>query len=115
MVDNKIKSNPAGKGDKIDIDVISLVQIVDKENEKIKNEPIKTVVTNSASIKVILERFKEGVSIPAYVTTQENVKRKNITMTKSGKSSTSDYVAAQNRKNITMTKGRKPSNDEKVV
>lgn len=66
MVDNKIKSNPAGKGDKIDIDVISLVQIVEKENEKTKNEPIKTVVTNSAKITGILSTDLDiGISIKA--------------------------------------------------
>ena len=65
MVDNKIKikSNPAGKGDKINIDVISLVQIVDKENNK---KAIKTVVTNSAKVTGILSTDLDlGVTIKA--------------------------------------------------
>lgn len=63
MVDNKIKSNPAGKGDKINIDVISLVQIVDKENSK---KSIKTLVTNSAKVTGILSTDLDlGVTIKA--------------------------------------------------
>ena len=78
MVDNMIKSNPAGKGDKIDIDVISLVQIVEKEERNIKETPIKTVVTNSAKISGILSTDLDlGVSIKAEDTTPENDKRKN--------------------------------------
>ena len=74
MVDNKIKSNPV-EGENLDINVISLIQKV--EHEKNKKESIKTLVTNSASIKVKFELFKEGASIPAYVTTPENDKRRN--------------------------------------
>ena len=78
MVDNKIKSNPAGKGDKIDIDVISLVQIVEKEEKNIKETPIKTVVTNSAKIYGILSTdLDKGVSIKAEDTTPGKDKRKN--------------------------------------
>ena len=54
VMDKSVKSTPAGKNDKVNIDVISLVQIVDKEMENVKNEPIKTVVTNSAKIQGIL-------------------------------------------------------------
>ena len=66
MVDNNVKTNPAGKGDKIDIDVISLVQIVEKEKENAKKEPIKTVVTNSAKVVGILSTDLDlGVTIKA--------------------------------------------------
>ncbi|MBR3255005.1 MAG: hypothetical protein IKF97_02085 [Clostridia bacterium] len=66
MVSNKIKSNPAGKNDKIDIDVISLVQIVEKEKENGKNQPIKTIVTNSAKVTGILSTDLDlGVTIKA--------------------------------------------------
>ena len=76
MVDNKIKSNPAGKGDKIDIDVISLVQIVEKEQENVKKTPIKTVVTNSAKVIGILSTDLDlGVAIKAEDTTPQNDKR----------------------------------------
>ncbi len=54
VMDKKIKTTPAGKNDKVDIDVISLVQIVEKETEKINSENTKTVVTNSAKIQGIL-------------------------------------------------------------
>ena len=54
VMDKKIKTTPAGKNDKVDIDVISLVQIVEKEAEKINSENTKTVVTNSAKIQGIL-------------------------------------------------------------
>lgn len=64
VLDNKIKTNPAGEGDKIDIDVISLVQIVEKEKENEKNAPIKTVVTNSAKVTGILSTdLDKGVTI----------------------------------------------------
>lgn len=63
----KAKSKPAGIQDKVDIDVMSMVQIVEKEKENIKNTPIKTVVTNSAKITGILSTDLDlGVAIKAY-------------------------------------------------
>ena len=65
--DKKQISNPAGKNDKVDIDVMSMVQIVEKEKENIKNTPIKTVVTNSAKITGILSTDLDlGVAIKAF-------------------------------------------------
>lgn len=62
VMDKSVKSTPAGKKDKVNIDVISLVQIVDKE----KKEPTKTVVTNSAKIQGILSTDLDlGVVIKA--------------------------------------------------
>ena len=51
VMGKNIKTTPAGKNDKIDIDVISLIQIVDKETEKANPKKAKTVVTNSAKIQ----------------------------------------------------------------
>ena len=66
VMDKNVKTTPASKNDKVDIDVISLVQIVEKENENSKKEPIKTVVTNSAKIQGILSTDLDlGVIIKA--------------------------------------------------
>ena len=63
----KAKSKPAGIQDKVDIDVMSMVQIVEKEKENIKSTPIKTVVTNSAKITGILSTDLDlGVAIKAF-------------------------------------------------
>ena len=64
VMDKSVKTTPAGKNDKIDIDVISLVQIVEKESVKAENT--KTVVTNSAKIQGILSTDLDlGVVIKA--------------------------------------------------
>lgn len=66
VMDKNIKTTPAGKNDKVDIDVISLVQIVEKETEKINSEKPKTIVTNSAKIQGILSTDLDlGVVIKA--------------------------------------------------
>lgn len=66
-IDKKKTSKPAGKNDKIEIDVISLVQLVEKEKENVKNEDIKTVVTNSSKITGILSTDLDlGISIKAF-------------------------------------------------
>lgn len=66
VMDKSVKTTPAGKNDKIDIDVISLIQIVEKETEKINSENTKTVVTNSAKIHGILSTDLDlGVVIKA--------------------------------------------------
>ena len=66
VIDKNIKTTPAGKNDKVDIDVISLVQIVEKETEKINSEKPKTIVTNSAKIQGILSTDLDlGVVIKA--------------------------------------------------
>lgn len=66
VMGNNIKTTPAGKNDKIDIDVISLVQIVEKETEKANSGKAKTVVTNSAKIQGILSTDLDlGVVIKA--------------------------------------------------
>ena len=66
VMGNNVKTTPAGKKDKIDIDVISLVQIVEKETGKINSENTKTVVTNSAKIQGILSTDLDlGVVIKA--------------------------------------------------
>jgi hypothetical protein len=67
MANAKGKSKPAGVNDKVDIDVMSMVQIVEKEKENIKQTPIKTVVTNSAKVTGILSTDLDlGVAIKAY-------------------------------------------------
>ena len=64
VMDKSVKTTPAGKNDKIDIDVISLIQIVEKES--VKAESTKTVVTNSAKIQGILSTDLDlGVVIKA--------------------------------------------------
>lgn len=66
VMGKNIKTTPAGKNDKIDIDVISLIQIVDKETEKTNPRKAKTVVTNSAKIQGILSTDLDlGVVIKA--------------------------------------------------
>jgi hypothetical protein len=66
VMGKNIKTTPAGKNDKIDIDVISLIQIVDKETEKANPKKAKTVVTNSAKIQGILSTDLDlGVVIKA--------------------------------------------------
>ena len=66
-IDKKKTSKPAGKNDKIEINAISLVQLVEKEMENVKNEGIKTVVTNSAKINGILSTDLDlGVAIKAF-------------------------------------------------
>ena len=66
VMDKNVKTRPAGKNDKVDIDVISLVQIVEKETEKVKSNNTKTVVTNSAKIQGILSTDLDlGVVIKA--------------------------------------------------
>ena len=98
VMGKNVKTTPAGKNDKVDIDVISLVQIVEKETEKVKSNNTKTIVTNSAKIQGILSTDLDlGVVIKA-----ENGGRPDITMTKGGKP------------NITMTKGGKSGFDKEV-
>ncbi|MBR0492007.1 MAG: hypothetical protein IJJ82_08245 [Clostridia bacterium] len=66
VMGKNVKTRPAGKNDKVDIDVISLVQIVEKETEKVKSNNTKTVVTNSAKIQGILSTDLDlGVVIKA--------------------------------------------------
>jgi len=66
VMGKNIKTTPAGKNDKIDIDAISLIQIVDKETEKANPKKAKTVVTNSAKIQGILSTDLDlGVVIKA--------------------------------------------------
>ena len=75
MANANAKSKPAGINDKVDIDVMSMVQIVEKENKK--DAPVKTVVTNSAKVIGILSTDLDlGVTIKAY----DGVKQKEDTV-----------------------------------
>lgn len=75
MANANAKSKPAGINDKVDIDVMSMVQIVEKENKK--DVPVKTVVTNSAKVIGILSTDLDlGVTIKAY----DGVKEKEDTV-----------------------------------
>lgn len=75
MANANAKSKPAGINDKVDIDVMSMVQIVEKENKK--DAPVKTVVTNSAKVIGILSTDLDlGVTIKAY----DGVKEKEDTV-----------------------------------
>ena len=75
MANANAKSKPAGINDKVDIDVMSMVQIVEKENKK--DAPVKTVVTNSAEVIGILSTDLDlGVTIKAY----DGVKEKEDTV-----------------------------------
>ena len=75
MANANAKSKPAGINDKVDIDVMSMVQIVEKENKK--DETVKTVVTNSAKVIGILSTDLDlGVTIKAY----DGVKEKEDTV-----------------------------------
>jgi hypothetical protein len=58
-------------------EVMSMVQIVEKEKENKKNTPVKTVVTNSAKVIGILSTDLDlGVTIKAY----DGVKQKENTV-----------------------------------
>ena len=71
MANANAKSKPAGINDKVDIDVMSMVQIVEKET------PVKTVVTNYAKVIGILSTDLDlGVTIKAY----DGVKQKENTV-----------------------------------
>ena len=75
MANANAKSKPAGINDKVDIDVMSMVQIVEKENKK--DAPVKTVVTNSEKVIGILSTDLDlGVTIKAY----DGVKEKEDTV-----------------------------------
>ena len=75
MANANAKSKPAGINDKVDIDVMSMVQIVEKENKK--DAPVNTVVTNSAKVIGILSTDLDlGVTIKAY----DGVKEKEDTV-----------------------------------
>ena len=75
MANANAKSKPAGINDKVDIDVMSMVQIVEKENKK--DAPVKTVVTYSAKVIGILSTDLDlGVTIKAY----DGVKEKEDTV-----------------------------------
>ena len=66
-IDNKQTSKPAGINNKVEINVISLVQLVEKEMEDFKNQNVKTVVTNSAKMTGILSTDLDlGVTIKAF-------------------------------------------------
>ena len=104
VMGKNIKTTPAGKNDKIDINVISLVQIVENEKENINSQNLKTVVTNSAKIQGILSNDLDlGVVIKVENGGRPADRRNNITMTKGGKT------------NITMTKGRESGIDKDVI
>ena len=77
MANANAKSKPAGINDKVDIDVMSMVQIVEKNKENKKNTPVKKVVTNAAKvIRILSTDLDLGVTIKAY----DGVKQKENTV-----------------------------------
>ena len=77
MANDNAKSKKSLINDKVDIYVIYMVQIVEKEKENKKNTPVKTVVTNSAKVIGILSTDLDlGVTIKAY----DGVKQKENTV-----------------------------------